>query len=284
MVTLDCWKVLQPCLESLERSSPTVSTEIILVDNASTDGTPGRIRELYPKIRVVENARNVGFTVATNQAIRMSSGRYLLWLNADTVMRPDALHQMWSFLETHPRAGIVGPMVLNADGSFQPQCRRGKPTVMAALGYFTRLNRLFPRSRRLGEYLLTCLPLDAPAPVVSVSGCCLLARRAVWDDIGALDEKMFGFGEDLDWCFRAGQAGWEIWYYPKSVITHLKGQGGTHAKPLRKVWGQHQAMWIFYSKHLRSEYSWAVNALVRVGIVLRYIVSAAGVLIRRAMH
>lgn len=281
MVSLNCWNVLPACLDSLRAGAPAVSYEIIMVDNASTDGTVDLVKQHYPEVRVVQNARNVGFTKATNQAIELSSGRYLLWLNTDTVVQPDTLYNLVQFLEAHPTAGIVGPKVLNADGSFQPQCKRGLPTPAASLYYMLKLHEIWPHNPRFGQYLLTHLSPDAAHEVDAVSGCCLLARRAVWDTIGPLDEAIFGFGEDIDWCVRAHNAGFAVWYAPTSVITHLKGQGGVHAKPYHKAWGIHQAMWVFYRKHLMSRYAPPITGLVWIGVWASLIASSAGIWVRK---
>ncbi len=170
------------------------------------------------------------------------------------------------FLETHPQAGIVGPKVLNPNGTFQAQCRRGLPDSACFVILHVWMDRFFPGCRLAGRYLLSHLPIDQPNQVDSVSGCCFLARREVLNTIGPLDEDFFGFGEDIDWCVRAKKAGWEVWYFPGSEIVHLKGQGGVHSRPYHKVRGIHQAMWIFYKKHLRARYRWPVTAAVWFGM------------------
>ena len=284
MVSLNCWTVLKACLDSLSASQPQVGYEVIVVDNASTDGTPQRIQEHFPDVRLVLNDRNTGFTKATNQAIELSSGRYILWLNTDTILRPDSLYNLHEFMEATPCAGIVGPKVLNPDGTFQPQCRRGLPTPSASLFYTLKMHRLWPRNPKMGQYLLTHLPVDEANQVDAVSGCCLMARRQVLKDIGPLDERIFGFGEDIDWCVRAKRAGWEVWYYPKSIIVHLKGQGGVHAKPYRKIWGMHQAMWVFYRKHLKQQYPWVVTGLVWIGVWSKFVLSIIGMWLRRTVR
>ena len=281
MVSLNCWRVLEPCLQSLANSKLPVAYEVILVDNASKDNTVAEVRKCFPDVRLIENKNNAGFTKATNQGIVVSRGKYVLWLNTDTVLHPDSICQLWEFLESHPEAGIVGPKVLNADTSFQPQCRRGKPTLAASAAYFSGIYKLFPKSRWLGEYLLSYLPVDQAAQVVSVSGCCLLARREVWTSIGPLDEEIFGFGEDIEWCYRARQVGWQVWYFPKSEIIHLKGQGGVHSHPLAKEWGIHQAMWIFYKKHLRKDYWCWVSGIVWAGIWAKFLLSSSLGVVRR---
>lgn len=284
MVSLNCWKVLVDCLASMNEAVSGVKHEIIIIDNASSDGTAEKTRARFPDAKIVQNLSNVGFSRGTNQAIRLSSGRYILWLNTDTILKPYSLHGLYQFLESHPQAGIVGPKVLNPDGTFQPQCRRGLPTPLASLFYSLKLHKLWPNSHSVGQYLLTYLPIDNAHQVDAVSGACLLARREVWESIGPLDENIFGFGEDIDWCVRARKAGWEVWYSPESVITHLKGLGGVHAKPYRKVLGIHQAMWVFYLKHLRSRYSWLVTGVVWLGIKTRFFFSLIEVWLRETLR
>ncbi len=284
MVSLDCWRVLEPCLRSLFDAPPRRPVEVIVVDNISRDETLAGLAREFPQVRVIRNDTNVGFTKATNQGIEVSRGRYLLWLNTDTILRPGALDELVDFLEAHPEAGIVGPKVLNADGSFQPQCRRGMPTPVSAFAYMTGLNRLFPHNRALSEYMLDHLSVEEPARVTAVSGSCLMVRREVWDRIGPLDQEIFGFGEDIDWCVRATQADWEIWYWPSSVIVHLKGQGGVHTHPYQKLRGIHQAMWVFYRKHQSGRYPMLVTAIVWAGVRLSLAFSMGRVWIGRRLR
>lgn len=284
IVSLDCLEVLRNCLTSLRAAPAYGSWQVILVDNASRDGTAESVSREFPEVRVIRNDRNVGFTRATNQGFAIASGRYLLWLNPDTIVRPDSIARLIEFLEKTPRAAIVGPKVLNADGSFQAQCRLGLPTPSASLFHMLRFDRLWPASRRFGEYLLTYAPTEQAMQVVSVSGCCLLARREVRDEIGPLDERMFGFGEDIDWCMRAADAGWEVWYDPESVIVHLKGHGGAHSRPYRKVYGIHQCMWWVYRKHLARRYPRLMTPLVGLGIGTSFVFSNAAVSVRKALE
>lgn len=275
MVSFNCRSVIEDCLVSLERSRFR-DFEIIVVDNGSTDGT---LEYLRPRsdLQLIENGYNAGFTKGTNQGIAATSGEYILWLNTDTILGDDSLGALIEFLDSNPAAGIVGPRVLNPDGTFQPQCKRGMPTPLAALCYGLGLDRLFPNNPTIGAYLLRYIPDTHAAIVAGVSGCCLMTRREVCDDIGPLDEEMFAFGEDLEWCVRAGKAGWEVWYYPGSTIVHLKGQGGAHARPYKKVKALHDCMWIFYRKHLQSLYPGVVTLLVRTGIFASYAASVVRV-------
>lgn len=283
MVSLNCLNVLKPCLESLASSEPELDHEVIIVDNASTDGTVAYLRSHHPAIRVIQNHSNVGFTKATNQAIRESQGDHILWLNTDTLIRPGSLTTLCTFLDSHPQVGIVGPKVLNLDGSFQPQCKRGMPTPSASFFYMTGLHKLLPTNPRAGQYLLAHLSPDEAHQVDAVSGCCLMARREVVEQIGLLDEDIFAFGEDIDWCVRAKKSGWEVWYYPGSVIVHLKGQGGVHSAPLNKVRGMHDGMWVFYSKHLQSQYPVVVNSAVWLAIKASLYTTTFGIWVRQKL-
>jgi GT2 family glycosyltransferase len=279
IVALNAWDVLEACLESLPAAVDGLSAEVIVVDNNSSDGTADHLLASNPGATLVRNRANIGFTRATNQAIRRSSGSCILWLNPDTILTPSSLRRLWGFLQEHPDAGIVGPKVLNGDHTFQPQCRRGLPTPWAAICHVVGLDRLRPRSPRFSEYLLTYLPPDETSDVTAVSGCCLLARRDVWDQVGPLDEEIFGFGEDVDWCLRAKSAGWRVCYFPGSTIVHLKGRGGAHAKPYHMLWGLHQALWIVYRKHFMARYPKGVTAVVLLGIAGKFLLSVGGCLL-----
>jgi GT2 family glycosyltransferase len=282
MVSLDCRRVVEDCLQSIRRGS-FHDLEIIIVDNGSVDGTLDYLRA-QADVRLIENGYNAGFTKGTNQGINAASGKYLLWLNTDTVLREDSLQKLIAFLETSARAGIAGPKVLNADGTFQPQCKRGFPTPFASFCYAVGLDRIWPSNPAVSRYLLRSIPEDQSSIVDAVSGCCLLARREVFDDIGPLDEEMFGFGEDLDWCVRAAKAGWEVWYYPESVIVHLKGQGGAHSKPYRMISAMHHCMWVFYRKHVKPDSSPVTTALVAAGVAASFALSMTLQYISRLVH
>lgn len=283
MVSFNSEKVLPNCLKSIYASSPSVTREIILVDNNSVDGTVNMVENTFPDVKLIVNNKNVGFSKATNQALRMSGGRYLLWLNCDTIIDHDLLDVMMGFLESHPPAGIVGPKVLNSDGTFQPQCRRGLPTPYASLAYFLGVDRIWPGNRSLSEYLLRYLPEDEANRVDAVSGCCLLARREVYTMTGCIDEDIFGFGEDIEWCVRARKAGWEVWYCPGSSIIHLKGEGGVHVAPFSKDLAMHRAMIVFFRKHLSDKYPFYMSFIVVAGIILHLMVALGKTAVKRLL-
>ncbi len=186
----------------------------------------------FPQVRVIQNTSNLGYTVPMNQALRAGTGQYLMQLNPDTLLHPGLFDTLFDFMESNPRVGICTPKVLNSDGTLQKQCRRSAARPWDAISYNLGLSRLFPNSRFFGRYLMEYLPEDQIAEVEAVSGSCMLIRRAVVDQVGYLDEAFFAYQEDADFCFRAREAGWKIYYVPTAQITHFGGLGGSRFMPL----------------------------------------------------
>lgn len=275
--------VLRECLTSITtHTPPSLRVEVIVVDNGSEDGTVEMLRSAFPWVTVIENKRNVGFSKATNQAIQASTGRYVAWLNADTVLIEDCFGPLISFLDFNPDVGVVGPMVLNPDLSFQPQCRRGLPTPFASFAYLTGLHRIFPRSPFFCQYLLSHLPCNLTADVTAVSGCCLLLRRELISTTGPLDESLFLDGEDLDWCLRARKTGSRVVYLPQARIVHLRKHGGTQVNPRRRIEARAQSLWHFYQKHFQPNYSLLTTAAVYCGIRLYRLASSVRLRLMRS--
>ncbi|MCU0485453.1 MAG: glycosyltransferase family 2 protein, partial [Anaerolineales bacterium] len=231
LVTLNTRQCLRDCLDSLAAHPASLPTEIIVVDNASSDGTQAMLAAEYPQVTLIQNKKNEGFARPSNQAMRAASGRYLLLLNPDTLVHAGALDTLVTFLEQHPDAGIAGPKVLNRDGSLQMACRRGIPRPGAMISYFLKLHRLFPHSRRFGGYLLNYLDEDETQLVDGVSGSCMLVRRRAAELAGYFDEQFFAYQEDADFCFQVQRLGWKVYYHPAAHITHFGGQGGSRAQP-----------------------------------------------------
>ena len=226
MVTYQARDVLEECLESIYGQEQEVSFELVLVDNGSTDGTVELVRDNYPQVRYIRNEGNAGFQKATNQGLRAAEGRYLMWLNNDTVVKPGAFATLVTFADAHPESGIVGPKVLNRDGSLQKQCRRGDPTPWSVLSYFSGLSRLFPRSRFFSGYLVGWAHEDETIEVDACSGAAMMLRREAMDAVGPIDEMFFYGGEDLDYCYQVRQHGYTNYYHPAAQILHYGGQGG----------------------------------------------------------
>ena len=203
---------LQQCLESIREIDNNIG-EIIIVDNASSDGSVELIQQCYHQAMLIQNKTNPGYTAAMNQALRVGSGRYLMQLNPDTIVQPGGFIPIIQYMDEHPEVGICTPRILNSDGSLQKQCRRSSARPWDVITYFTRLSSLFPKSRVFGRYLLTWAPDNEILEVEAVSGSCMLIRREVLDRVGYLDEDFFAYQEDADLCFRVREKGWKIFIF-----------------------------------------------------------------------
>lgn len=259
-------------IESVYLSITQYSYEIILVDNYSCDGIVELVKSSFPDIRIIENVDNVGYSKANNQGMQIAMGLYILLLNSDTVIQPDTLETMISFMDAHPTVGASGCKVVLPNGELDKACRRGFPTPSASFYYAFGFSKLFPNVPRFNQYQLGYLDPDESYPVDCLVGAFMMVRREVIDQVGGLDEEFFMYGEDIDWCYRIKQAGWEIYYYPKTSITHYKG-ASSRRKPFKIVYEFHRAMWLFHRKHYKKKYLPLVNGLVYLGIGIKLLMA-----------
>jgi len=280
--TYNAHEWIQGCIDSIRLHHPSSAYEIVVVDDRSSDDTVAIVRRLYPDLRVFANEKNLGFGKTVNVGLRAASGEYILVLNNDTWMHDGALDAMIGYLDTHQDTGIVGPKVLNSDGTLQQQCRRRIPTPGAALLYFSGIARLFPKNPRIAGYLMTAADEQQTTEVDSVSGACLMVRREVIDRIHGFDPEYYLYGEDMDFCWRTKLAGWKVVYFPGAAITHFGGQGGTAKKKIYATIEWHRAMWIFYRKHRAPTVAFPERALVYSGIALKTAVAVALNAVRRS--
>lgn len=265
IVTYNVSDLVIQCLQSVILSEVTFGVEIIVID-AGTDGSADRIRSQYREITVVEAPENPGFGTASNLGLRRSRGNFLLLLNPDTIIPPNALSLAVADLEANPGHGIVGPKLVRADGTLDLSARRSFPTPRIAFYHFLGLPRRFPEVRPFGAYNLTYLDPDKPAIVDAVAGSFMMVRREALEIAGLFDESFWMYGEDLDLCLRIGKAGWKARYVPSIVVTHFKGQS-SRARPLRCTIEFYRAMHIFYQKHQSPQAGVFQNFLVTTGIV-----------------
>jgi GT2 family glycosyltransferase len=207
--------LLATCLESVLASAANSEMEVIVVDNASSDGSARMVRERFPQVYLIENQTNVGFACANNQAMQRCRGRFVLLLNSDTRVLSDALGQLVAFLEGHPRAGAAGPTLLNGDGSLQPSCH---PMLTPAREFWRLifLDTLLHRATYGAGFWNSSLP----RPVEVIKGACLMLRREALSEVGLLDETYFMYTEEMDLCLRLAQAGWQLWWVPAAQIIH----------------------------------------------------------------
>jgi GT2 family glycosyltransferase len=258
IVTYKARELLRECLDSLYEAT-RLRFETIVVDNGSNDGVGEMLKKDFPDITFVQNTRNEGYTSPMNQALRLGKGRYLLQLNPDTLILPEALERLVKFMDETPQVGICGPKVLNRDMSLQKPCRRGEPTPWAVISYFTGLAALFPKSPFFGRYLVSYLDENQRHPVDGVSGSCMLIRKELCDQIGFLDEMFFAYQEDADYCRRARQANWQVYYVPEAQIIHYGGMGGSMVEPYRSLLAWHKSYFLYYHKHLAKNYFFLFN-------------------------
>ncbi len=241
------WNVrdlLRRCLDSIVSSqsedhpAPTerrrLNTEILVVDNASNDGTVEMLRAEFPTARVIANPANVGFTRANNQALAIAQGRYLFLLNPDTELGPGALQTLFAYAEQHPRVGIIGPRLFYGDGSPQSS-RRRFPTLATAFFESTRLQQWFPRHAAITRYYMLDTRDDETQEVDWVNGAAMFVRRQVYEQVGGFDEQFFMYSEELDWCYRTQRAGWQIIYLPTAQVTHYEGKSSEQAVAARDI-------------------------------------------------
>ncbi len=268
------WKAkdfLPECFASLENNLEGMRAEIVFVDNDSRDGSAGWVREAHPDARVVESGGNIGFARACNLAIGLCSGEMIMLLNPDTVLEKDSVGSMLSLMAENPFTGIVGPRIVYPDGRLYPQCKRTVPDIRDAFVHIFRVGKLLPAGR---GYTLDDLDPEEVHEVGAVSGSCMVVRRGVFNDVGLLDENFFLYGEDLDFCMRAGRAGWKILYCPRAVLVHHHGQS-SRKRRFSSTLDFYRAMRLFYRKHYASSRHPLVNWIVEAGISLKMLISLA---------
>jgi GT2 family glycosyltransferase len=272
--------LLEKCLRSLECPQPGLDFEVIVVDNASEDRSRDVVRDLFPGVHLLCNPINIGFGAGNNKALPQATGRYVLFLNSDTVVLEGALAALVGYADSNPDIGIVGPKLLNADGSLQYSCRR-YPNLGTGFFRNTPLGRLFPKNRFNTDYLMTDWDHATPRDVEWVSGAALMMRRNLLDQIGSFDEEFYMYCEDVDLCWRVNHTPlgegktWRVAYFPNSVIYHLIGQSSDKV-PTRMTYEFHRSQYLFYKKHYRANTPWLVRPLIPIGIGLR----ASGQMIR----
>lgn len=239
---------LEQALGSVRRAMQGIDGEVWVVDNNSADDSVRMVRERFPEVKLIANTDNPGFAVANNQAIRQSSGEYVLLLNPDTLVEEDTFHKCLIFMDKHPEAGALGCKLLDGSGKFLPESKRGFPTPWVAFCKTFGLSTLFPKSPIFNRYHMGYLPENETAEVDVLAGCFMFMRKTALDQSGLLDEAFFMYGEDIDLSYRIQQAGFKNYYFPETKIIHYKGES-TKKGTLNYVRTFYQAMIIFARKH-----------------------------------
>lgn len=273
--------LLLACLSSVQAASG-LSTKVVVVDNASTDGSAEAIVETFPDVEVISNRDNLGFSRANNLALvrYQDRSRYFLLLNPDTLVEPDTFKNVISFMDQHPEAGIAGCKVVTPQGTLDWACKRGFLTPALLFYKAVGLDKRYPKSRRFGGYHLTYLDENEIHEVDSVVGAFMMIRGECLQSVGLLDDSYFMYGEDIDFCFKTKQNGWKIFYVPTTKIIHYKGQS-TQKRSYRMIYHWYSAVGQFYRRRVAPRYSIATNALVWCGLYLMCGVSMAANVFRQ---
>jgi GT2 family glycosyltransferase len=252
LVTYRSREVILRCLRSLQADDPANPWEIIVVDNASADGTCEAVRSEFPWVRVIANETNRGFPAAINQAAQEAKGSYLLLLNPDTVVTPESLDSMLQWMDRHPEVGACGPTLSFPDGRVQPSVLPLPTLANSVLAY-------------AGVRQMPGLDMDQPTLFsrdLYLLGACLMIRRVAWEEVGSLDPRLFWI-EDAEWALRAGQAGWRLAYLPQVSAVHV-GEASAHKDIFVKLTRQHLNRFEFFKKHG----SWVEYNALRMAVLL----------------
>ena len=262
---------LELCLESLEKAPPRRTMEVLVVDNASADGTSEMVEARFPWVNLIKSAENLGFSRGNNVAIRQAQGRYIALVNPDVIVLPGCLDALADFLDQNPKVGDAGPRVFNPDMTQQSTCRRF-PSLWNNFCMATGLAARFKHSRFFaGEHMLY-FAHDRTMPVDVLVGCFSMIRRETFDAVGLLDEKLFMYGDDMDWCRRCWKAGWQVVFYPGARAIHDKGKT-TAPYPVRFALAQQRSVFYYWYKHHGFWGLLAIKTLVLCRLVIRYLVA-----------
>lgn len=281
-----CIRSVLRAFEVMKKASSSVNeevAEIIVVDNHSADGSVDYLEKrypqmLYPMVRFVRSAHNLGFARANNIAIRQSRGEYVLLLNPDTIVGEDALKASVDFMDAHEDAGAVGVRMLGAQGRRAMESRRGLPTPMVSFFKMLGFCNRWPHHRLFGKYYMGYLPWDEPCQIEVVSGAYCMLRRKALDEVGLLDEDFFMYGEDIDLSYRVLKGGYHNYYLPVDIL-HYKGES-TQKSSFRYVHVFYEAMLIFFRKHY-SGMTFLLSLPIKTAIYAKALMALVGMLSER---
>lgn len=259
---------LEQCLHSVYKAIKNLPCEVFVVDNNSVDGSCAMVKEKFPQVILIENKKNTGFSVANNQAIRLSKGEYVLLLNPDTVVQEDTFTKTVEFMDQTPDAGGLGCKMIDGKGTFLPESKRGLPTPQVAFYKIFGLSKIFPKSKRFGRYHLGFLPNNQIHQIDVLAGAFMLMRKLVLNKVGLLDEDYFMYGEDIDLSYRITKGGYKNYYYPHTTIIHYKGES-TKKGSINYVKMFYNAMIIFARKHFSKKNVRVFSFFINLAIYFR---------------
>lgn len=246
IVSWNAKKYLEECLDSIHHSLPN-DTEIIVVDNASSDGSPEAVRVAFPGVHLIRNDDNYGFAKANNIGIQASTGEYLFFINSDVVVKAGCFEKMISYMDGHQYIGVLGPKIIGPNGAVQRSCM-GFPSLWNSFSRALALDTIFPRMKLFGGHLLTYWTHNDIRSVDVINGCFWMIRRKALQATGQLDDRFFIYGEDIDWCKRFNEKGWKIVFYPEAEAIHYGGASSANA-PLKFFIEMQRADYQYWKKH-----------------------------------
>jgi GT2 family glycosyltransferase len=266
IVSNDNRELVLACIDSLYKTADGLKLQVIVIENASRDGSAKAIRDAFPDVTLIENEVKEGFSANHNKAIRRAQGEFIFILNDDTVVQPGALSKMVGFMREHPGAAAVGGTLEYPDGTPQ-YTGKARPTLLAAAMVSLGLHRLFPDNPVTAKYYNRKGSYAEVEEVESVNGAAMMVRKSILEKVGFLDEGFFLYCEDVDWSIRMREAGWRLYYISGAKITHYRGAS---TKGRRMVGIYHKSLFRFYRKHYAPKHNALVNAAAYAAIGLRY--------------
>jgi GT2 family glycosyltransferase len=262
---------LRRCLASIYEHTRDIEFEVVVVDNASQDGTPEMVSSEFPQVTLVRRPTNAGFARGVNEGLGRARGEAFFLLNPDSEITANLLPPMLAYLRAHPDIGILAPKLLDADGTLQLSCRAFPNFGAALFNRYSMATKLFRNNRLSRRYLMTDFDHTRTTGVDWVSGACWLLSRRAYEAIGPLDEAYFWSIEDVDYCQRTHRAGLRVVYFPEAAVIHHIGRSAA-ALPGRAIVARHRGMWRYYSSYLRPRLPvvrQTIDAAVLAGILLR---------------
>lgn len=268
IVSWNARELLLKCLKSLDANKGVYRREIIVVDNASSDRSTSAVREKFPDVLLIQNDRNEGFARANNIGIEKAGGEYIALVNSDIEVLDNCIDKLCDYLKQQPIAGAIGPRILNSDKTLQISCRN-LPSLWNIFCEAVGLNKLFSRSAFFSGEEMFFFNHNKTKTVEALSGCFLVVRREVIDQVGPMDDTFFIYSEDVDWCKRIADAGWDIVFYPEAEAIHYGGGSSSNA-PIRFLIEQKRALLKYWKKH----HGLSSQILIRVILTVHHLIRA----------
>ncbi|CAM3002736.1 glycosyltransferase family 2 protein [Legionella worsleiensis] len=284
IVNYNSGEMLVNCINQVLTS--TVPTQIIVSDNASSDNSLSLVETAFkdrPEVMIHRNNANRGFSAGNNAVYEFITTPYILYLNPDCFIEKDTLEQLIHTMKQFPKAGMVGCLVTNPDGTEQAGCRGLTPTPSRVFNQLFHLAKLFPDNPKFSGYILSNKPLpDEPVAVELISGSCMFVRKEAIEEVGLLDDQYFLYCEDYDWFYRFIAGQWNIIFNPKIKVMHIKSFS-TRQIPLKVLGYKARGMWRYHNKFFKKNSSWLTNGLVKIGIISRFLILSGMVLVQKTL-